>query len=94
MPNNYQATDLYAAMGGDLLSPAQRLRAITPADNTALPVATKAIYVGGAGNLTVIAVDDTSPVTFVAVPVGTVLLVRAGCVMATGTTATNLVGLC
>jgi hypothetical protein len=93
MANNYAATDPFAGMGDDLNGPCSRFRAITPADNTPLLLATKSIYVGGAGSLTIIGVEDTAPVTFSSVPAGTVLHVRAGCVMATGTSATNIVGM-
>lgn len=48
------------------------------------------IYVGGAGNVTVVTEDGTN-VTFNAVPVGTILPIRTQKVMA-ATTATLLVG--
>lgn len=67
--------------------------AITPSDSTDLPHVTRAIYVGGAGPISILFRDNPTPVTFAAVPVGTVLMVRAARVRATGTTATNLIGL-
>jgi hypothetical protein len=85
--------DLYQGQGKDLLSPASRCAAITPSDSSSLPVASKAIYVGATGNVKLLAVDDTVPVTFTGVPVGTVLHVRAQQVYATGTTATSLIAL-
>lgn len=51
-----------------------------------------AIYVGGAGAVVVVWSDDSTS-TFAAVPVGTVLYVRAKRVNSTSTTATNLVAL-
>lgn len=75
-----------------LTSPAEGCFAITPADAGEFAQFTRFIYVGGAGNLVVVMEDGTVG-TFVAVPVGTVLPVRAFRVNATGTTATNLVGL-
>jgi hypothetical protein len=54
---------------------------------------TKGLYVGGAGNLNLLLAGDTAPVVFVGVAAGTVLPVRVAKVMATNTTATNLVGL-
>lgn len=48
------------------------------------------IYVGGAGNVTVITVGGQT-VTFTAPPVGTTLYIRCTHVKSTGTTATNLV---
>jgi len=69
-----------------------RAVAITPSDATSFTEgACHAIYVGGAGNIT--AVVNGTAVLFAAVPVGTVLRVRATRVNATGTAATNLVAL-
>jgi hypothetical protein len=50
------------------------------------------IYVGGAGNVSVV-MEDGSTVTFTAPPVGTILPIRVKRVRATGTTATLLIGL-
>jgi hypothetical protein len=66
---------------------------ITPSDSTMLARPTRAVYVGGAGNLAVRLAGDQSTPIFMAVPVGTVLNIRADKILATGTTATNLVGL-
>ncbi len=49
------------------------------------------IYVGGAGNITLVNADDTT-VVFTAVPVGSVLKVDNKRVNAIGTTATLMVG--
>lgn len=66
--------------------------AVTPADNAAIgPFA--AVYVGGAGNIALVPRNSPTPVTFYAVPAGAVLRVACQGVNATGTTATNLVGL-
>ena len=67
--------------------------AITPSDTVALTNATRAIYVGGAGDVAVITNDGQQTITFKAVPVGTWLWVAASQVKLTGTTATNLLGL-
>jgi hypothetical protein len=53
----------------------------------------KALYVGGAGNIKVLMVGDTANTTFNSVPAGTTLTINVQFVYATGTTATNLVGL-
>ena len=65
--------------------------AITPAD-TDLVQPVRAIYVGGSGNLKI---NDTGngAVTFYNVPAGVILPVMARRIYATGTTATNIVGL-
>lgn len=65
--------------------------AVTPSDSVVF-VRTIGLYVGGAGNLTVSNASGAK-VTFEAVPVGTVLNIEAVQVWATGTTATNIVGL-
>lgn len=66
--------------------------AVTPSDTIELGPC-KALYIGGAGNVSVWMPGRESPVTFFAVPVGTVLPVSARRVLATGTTATNIVAL-
>lgn len=68
----------------------RRAAAVTPsdtADNYGV-----ALYVGGAGNVSVIT-EGGDTVTFTAPPVGSILPVRFTNVRATGTTATNLVRL-
>lgn len=66
---------------------------ITPADGADLANPTRAIYVGGTGTLTVTMADTGTDVLFSAIPVGTILPIRAKRVKATGTTATLLVAL-
>jgi hypothetical protein len=66
--------------------------AITPSDVTNFTEGVcRAIYVGGAGNIT--AVINGNAILFTAPPVGTVLQVEASRVNATGTTATAMVAL-
>ena len=65
---------------------------ITPHDTNELPKYTKAIYVGGTGNITLTCVDDTE-VVFATIPAGTILPVRAKIIKSTGTTATTLVAM-
>ncbi len=89
------AADIYAnqAPSASVVSPAVNGAAITPTDNAPLAQPTRMIYVGGAGNLTVILTGMTTTITFTAVPAGTVLNIRASDVQATGTTATSILGL-
>ncbi len=51
------------------------------------------VYVGTTGNVAVICAEDSSAVTFVGVPAGTILPVLVTRVMSTNTTATNMVGI-
>jgi len=51
-----------------------------------------ALYIGGAGNLTVLDVDGRT-VLFTAVPVGTILPIRPKRIMATGTVASAIVAI-
>jgi hypothetical protein len=65
--------------------------AVTPADDGALRV-TRALYVGGAGNVKVdMALGNT--VTFVGVVAGSILPIQVSRVYNTDTTATNIVAL-
>lgn len=72
--------------------PADRAFTITPHNTNDLADVTRAIYVGGAGDLRVLTVQGND-VVFPAVPAGTILPIRVQRVFATNTTATNIVGL-
>ena len=75
-------------------APASNGFAITPSNATIFAQYTRAIYIGGDGNISVRLADmETSHVDFVGVKAGTVLPIRARMVRATDTTATNIVGL-
>jgi hypothetical protein len=65
--------------------------AVTPSDTTKLPPC-QALYIGVSGDVALIAAGDTVSQIFKAVPVGQ-LNVSANLVKATGTTATNILGL-
>ena len=72
-------------------APAQSAEAVTPNDDT--PVLYRSLWIGGAGNVSVILVQDSTPVTFTSVAAGTLLPVAVKCVRSTGTTATDILGL-
>lgn len=65
---------------------------VTPNDVAALAEITRAIYVGTAGNIS-LTLTSGAALTFINVPSGTLLPVRATEVKSTGTTATDLIGL-
>ena len=67
--------------------------AITPSDTAEQgPPILSGVYVGGAGDVTLVTEVGTTT-TFKAAPVGATTFCRTRRIKATGTTATNLVGL-
>jgi hypothetical protein len=70
---------------------ANKLTSVTPSDATEL-VGVRALYVGGAGDINVLAYDDSSPVVL-NVPAGTILPIFAKKVYSTSTTATLIVAM-
>ena len=69
------------------------LVAITPNDTTVFSPPLSALWVGGAGNIAVLAANDTVAVTISTVAAGTLLrFVAVQKVMATNTTATLIYG--
>ena len=72
-------------------SPARRVLAVTKNDTTV--VNCRALWVGGAGDVAITAYDDTAAVTIKDVQAGTVLPIACKFVMATNTTATDIVAL-
>ena len=75
-----------------LTSPADNAAAVTPSDSTDLAFISRALYVGGAGNI-IVTMAGGGDVTFSAVPAGSILPVRVTRVKATSTTATSIVNL-
>lgn len=75
----------------DATAPAHSAFVVTPSDVTVLPT-TRALYVGGGGDVAVTMSDDQNVVTFVGVLGGTILPVQVTKVMA-ATTATGLLAL-
>lgn len=64
---------------------------MSPSDLAYQPFLSRAVYVGGGGNLAILTAGGDI-VILVAVVAGTVLPIRVAKVFATGTTASNLVG--
>lgn len=74
---------------------ARKALAITKSDSAdqGLGGGCRALFIGGAGDVAVIAVGDTSAVTFAGLAAGSILPVQAKRVMSTNTTATSIVAL-
>ena len=96
------AVDIFVPAGGhtnpqhlanyDWSQPAAIFFAVTKSDTDDMPYLVRGLYIGTAGN--VIAKDkDGTSVTFKNVPAGAILPIRASRVMATNTTAADIVGL-
>jgi hypothetical protein len=85
--------DLFANMAASLDSPYEGGfdASALESDTVALPFVTRALYVGGLGDISV-TMKDGSVVLFTAVPAGTLLKVRATHLRA-ATTATLVIGL-
>lgn len=77
---------------GTMSDPTGRVEAVTKSDATILG-AVRGLYIGGTGDVAVKCAGSSTAVTFVGVPAGTILPVRATQVMSTNTTATNIVAL-
>ncbi|MCX8996189.1 hypothetical protein NOF55_16790 [Rhizobiaceae bacterium BDR2-2] len=75
-----------------LSGPATAGFAVTPSDGAELAQPSRALYVGGAGDLAVTLLSGDS-VSLGAVPAGSLLPLRVSRVHATGTTATAIVAL-
>jgi len=72
--------------------PAADATSITPDDGTVLTATTKGLYVGVGGDLAVRMKDGTT-LTFIGVGSGAILPLRVDIVLATGTTATDIIAL-
>lgn len=73
------------------VSSAAGATAVTTSDTTTYDPPGRALYVGVTGNVAVRMAGDLSTVTFVGVQGGTVLSICVDRVMATNTTATNII---
>jgi len=82
--------DKFSSYQVGLTSPAEDAFAITPSNTVDLANFSRAIWVGGTGDVKVDMVGSGT-VTYTTVPAGYMLAVRASRVYATGTTATSLV---
>lgn len=86
-------SDKFQSSADSLIAPSSACFAIVPSDVLELPEVTKAIYVGSGGQISLLPLDNQTPVTFANVPSGAILDLRVSKVLATGTDAGDLVGL-
>ena len=85
-------TDKFTSNAPGLTSPGSVHFEITPNDSADLDVLPRGIFVGGAGDITILDKDGTSA-TYTIASVPFILPFRGVRVMSTDTTATNLVGI-
>lgn len=76
----------------DTTQPTRQALTITPNDSTVFDRPTRGLYIGVAGTIQVLHVDDTSPVTYATTVAGMVYPWAVKKVYASGTTATSIVG--
>lgn len=84
--------DKFQNFTGGIDGPATGGFAITKSDVTVFAQPTRAVWVGGAGDLAVTYLDGTTDI-LQAVAAGTLLAIRVTQVLSTGTSATKLSGL-
>ncbi len=85
-------TDRYQNISSGINAPAIDAFAITPSDALDLNEVVRGLYIGTAGDVTLLT-KDGSEVVFTGLVSGSILPVRAVRVKATGTSAANMVGL-
>jgi hypothetical protein len=85
-------TDTYKTFARSLTSPPEHAFEIAPNDAAPLPFVTRALYVGGAGDVA-LRLMGGAEVTFRGLQAGSMIPIRADMVRSAGTTATGLIGL-
>ncbi len=70
---------------------ARAVAAVTKSDSTI--VNCRALYIGGGGDVAIVALDDSAAVTLVGVPTGALLPIACKKIMSTNTSATSMVAL-
>lgn len=84
--------DPFARHSRSLTAPPSAAEAIVPDDAAPLTRVTRAVYVGGGGDLRVRMLEG-GIVTFAGVPGGSLIPLRLAQIYATGTSASDIVGL-
>lgn len=87
------AVDPFEKFAESPMAPASDCFAVSPSDADELPRVPKALYVGTAGDVNIVAVASETPVVLRNVTAGSILPIRVARVLASGTTADHIVGL-
>jgi hypothetical protein len=87
------AEDIFSRFRQDNFSPVTNAVAVTPHNTEDLAYVTRALYVGGGGDVKVDLQDSGTAIIFSLVPTGTTLPIRVTRVYATGTDASGIVAL-
>jgi len=83
--------DKYYGVNVTLSDPANEARVVVP--GTPLTEPSRSLYVGVGGDIVMRGMDDTTNKTWKNVPDGAILPFRASLIVASGTTATNILAL-
>jgi hypothetical protein len=84
--------DRFQNTAPSLSGPASHGFSVTPSDSALLSETTRGLYVGTSGDIAALTVSGAS-ITLPSVPAGSLLPLRLTKIMATGTTASGIVGL-
>ena len=86
------ATDNFSRQQTLTSDPATNAVLITPSDSVDLTSVSRAVYVGGAGDMKV-TMQDSGTVLFSGIPAGTTLPIRVSRIWSTTTTASTIIAL-
>lgn len=84
--------DEWASQSTGISGPARHAAAVTPNDGADLPYAARSLYVGGAGDLSIVTVGGET-VTLAGVQAGTIVPLCVARVRSASTTATSILAL-
>jgi hypothetical protein len=84
--------DPFQSNATGLTSPGRNAEAVTPSNDADLPTTARALYIGGAGDVALITAGGNTA-TFTGLSAGQILPITAARVLATATTATNIVAI-
>ena len=86
------AVDAFSRFQATVISPLTTAASVTPHNTNELTYVTRALYIGGTGDVSV-TMQDGGEVIFAGVPAGTTLPIRVKIVKATGTDASDIIAL-